>query len=206
VVSQEILKTTDVFVIHHTDCGGQAAVKQHGMLIQAMVDKLPFLFGLVLRLLDTLSMTGLLLKPIRNLERSIYEDVEKLKSNPMVPKSIGIYGFLYSTEDGSLKEITRRLPVRGKKLQWCCPGLPFWSMTTCLEDISHDLRTHWLARSATLLCRSSWSLSLQNISKLGTALKTKFTWHRSLLLTFKLDMAFCSILVVADSGGCLPCN
>jgi len=86
-------------------------------LIQAMVDKLPFLFGLVLRLLDTLSMTGLLLKPIRNLERSIYEDVEKLKSNPMVPKSIGIYGFLYSTEDGSLKEITRRLPVRGKKLQ-----------------------------------------------------------------------------------------
>lgn len=87
------------------------------MLIQAMVDKLPFLFGLVLRLLDALSMTGLLLKPIRNLERSVYEDVEKLKSNPMVPKSIGIYGFLYSTEDGSLKEITRRLPVRGKKLQ-----------------------------------------------------------------------------------------
>ncbi len=117
VVSQEILKTTDIFVIHHTDCGGQAAVKQHGMLIQAMVDKLPFLFGLVLRLLDALSMTGLLLKPIRNLERSVYEDVEKLKSNPMVPKSIGIYGFLYSTEDGSLKEITRRLPVRGKKLQ-----------------------------------------------------------------------------------------
>ncbi|DBA79840.1 TPA: hypothetical protein ACH3X2_007677 [Trebouxia sp. C0005] len=117
VVSQEILKTTDIFVIHHTDCGGQAAVRQHGMLIQAMVDKLPFLFGLVLRLLDALSMTGLLLKPIRNLERSVYEDVEKLKSNPMVPKSIGIYGFLYSTEDGSLKEITRRLPVRGKKLQ-----------------------------------------------------------------------------------------
>ena len=87
------------------------------MLIQAMVDKLPFLFGLLLRVLDALSMTGLLLKPIRNLERSVYEDVEKLKSNPMVPKSIGIYGFLYSTEDGSLKEITRRLPVRGKKLQ-----------------------------------------------------------------------------------------
>lgn len=87
------------------------------MLIQAMVDKLPFLFGLLLRVLDALNMTGLLLKPIRNLERSVYEDVEKLKSNPMVPKSIGIYGFLYSTEDGSLKEITRRLPVRGKKLQ-----------------------------------------------------------------------------------------
>ncbi len=82
-----------------------------------MVDKLPFLFGLVLRLLNMLGMTGLLLKPIRNLERSIYEDVEKLKSNPLIPKSIGIYGFLYSTEDGSLKEITRRLPVRGKKLQ-----------------------------------------------------------------------------------------
>ena len=80
------------------------------MLIQAMVDKLPLLLGLVLRLLDLLQMTGLILKPIRNLERSIFEDVQKLKSNPLVPKSIGIYGFLYSTEDGSLKEVTRRLP------------------------------------------------------------------------------------------------
>ena len=87
------------------------------MLIQSMVDKLPFLFGLVLRVLDLLHMTGLILKPIRDLERSIYEDVDKLKNNPLVPKSIGIYGFLYSTEDGSLKEVTRRLPLRGKKLQ-----------------------------------------------------------------------------------------
>lgn len=118
VVSQEILKTTDIFVIHHTDCGGQAAVRQHGMLIQAMVDKLPFLFAIALRALDALGMTGLLLKPIRNLERSIVEDVSKLKANPMVPKHIGIYGFLYSTEDGSLKEIVSRPPVRsGKKLQ-----------------------------------------------------------------------------------------
>ena len=88
------------------------------MLIQSMVDKLPLLFGLLLRLLDFLQMTGLILKPIRNLERSIIEDVEKLKTNPLVPQSIGIYGFLYSTEDGSLKQITSRLPKRsGKKLQ-----------------------------------------------------------------------------------------
>lgn len=88
------------------------------MLIQSMVDKLPLFFGLLLRLLDLLHMTGLVLKPIRNLERSIIEDVEKLKSNPLVPKSIGIYGFLYSTEDGSLKQVTSRLPDRGgKKLQ-----------------------------------------------------------------------------------------
>ena len=117
VVSQEILKTTDIFVIHHTDCGGQAAVRQHGMLIQAIVDKLPFLFGLVLRLLDFLQLTGIFLKPIRNLERSVLEDVEKLKRNPIVPKHIGIYGFLYSTEDGSLKQITQRLPVRNKKIE-----------------------------------------------------------------------------------------
>ena len=118
MVSQEILKTTDIFVIHHTDCGGQAAVRQHGMLIQSMVDKLPFLFGMILRLLDLLQMTGLILKPIRDLERSVVEDVGKLKSHPLVPKTIGIYGFVYSTEDGSLKEITKRLPDRrGKKLQ-----------------------------------------------------------------------------------------
>lgn len=118
VVSQEILKTTDIFVIHHTDCGGQAAVRQHGMLIQSMIDKLPLVFGLLLRLLDLLHMTGLILKPIRDLDRSIIEDVEKLKANPLVPKSIGIYGFLYSVSDGSLKEVIRRLPDRsGKKLQ-----------------------------------------------------------------------------------------
>lgn len=88
------------------------------MLIQSMVDKLPLPLGLLLRLLDFLQMTGLILKPIRNLERSIIEDVEKLKTNPLVPKSIGIYGFLYSTEDGSLKQVTSRLPDRsGKKSQ-----------------------------------------------------------------------------------------
>ena len=117
MVSQEILKPTDSFVIHHTDCGGQAAVRQHGMLIQAIVDKLPFLFGLVLRLLDFLQLTGIFLKPIRNLERSVLDDVEKLKHNPLVSKHIGIYGFLYSTEDGSLKRITQRLPVRNKKIE-----------------------------------------------------------------------------------------
>ena len=117
MVSQEILKTTDICVIHHTDCGGQAAVRQHGMLIQAIVDKLPLLFGLVLRFLDFLSLTGLFLKPIKNLERSVLEDVAKLERNPLVPKHIGIYGFIYSTDDGSLKQITQRLPVRNKKIE-----------------------------------------------------------------------------------------
>ena len=117
-MSQEILKTTDIFVIHHTDCGGQAAVRQHDMLIQAIAEKLPLLFAMMLRVLDFLGMTGLFLKPIRNLERSIVEDVNKLKRNPMVPEHIGIYGFLYSTEDGSLKEISSRPPKRsGKKIQ-----------------------------------------------------------------------------------------
>ena len=94
-------------------------MRQHDSLIQAMAEKLPFPFSLLLRFTAFLHLDGLLLKPIRDLNTSIIEDVNKLKNNPLVPKSIGIYGFLYSTEDGSLKEVIRRSPVRtGKELQY----------------------------------------------------------------------------------------
>ena len=32
MVADELLHTKTIFVIHHTDCGGQAAVKMHDVL------------------------------------------------------------------------------------------------------------------------------------------------------------------------------
>jgi hypothetical protein len=42
--------------------------------------------------------------------RSVEEDVLKLSKSCLIPDTVGIYGFAYSTEDGSLREITRREP------------------------------------------------------------------------------------------------
>jgi hypothetical protein len=42
--------------------------------------------------------------------RSVEEDVQKLSKSCLIPDTVGIYGFAYSTEDRSLREITRREP------------------------------------------------------------------------------------------------
>jgi carbonic anhydrase len=42
--------------------------------------------------------------------RSVEEDVNKLSKSCLIPDTVGIYGFAFSTDDGSLREITRREP------------------------------------------------------------------------------------------------
>ena len=46
------------------------------------------------------------------LVNSVKKDVAVLKSCPLITSDIGIYGFIYDVQDGSLKEVLRREPVR----------------------------------------------------------------------------------------------
>lgn len=49
------------------------------------------------------------------LVNSVKRDATILKYCPLIPKDIGIYGFIYDVQDGSLREITRREPTRNSK-------------------------------------------------------------------------------------------
>ena len=92
--------------------GGMHAVQRHGALISIMAHHLGPILGLLLRLLAFVGLDKLLLRPIHptseGLVQSVVKDVEVLKRTPLVPKDIGIYGFVYSTEDGSLKLVSQR--------------------------------------------------------------------------------------------------
>ena len=47
-------------------------------------------------------------------EKSVVEDVLKLKSHPLVPNSIPIYGYIYDCKTGNLKEVLEATKVGAK--------------------------------------------------------------------------------------------
>ncbi|KAK9917717.1 hypothetical protein WJX75_007490 [Coccomyxa subellipsoidea] len=99
VVTQEILNCKVILVVHHTDCGAQAAVKHHSWLVKKVKDKLG---------VDLSNYNFLGIGPTAaDLEDSVKEDIQKLRASPLVSKQIPIYGFVYDVKDGSLKEVMR---------------------------------------------------------------------------------------------------
>jgi len=92
VISEQLLGTNTVVVIHHTDCGMltfsnddlRTKVKQE---LQADADHIDFL-------------------PFKDLEQSVRDDVAKLKASPLIPKNVDISGFIYDVKSGHLLPVT----------------------------------------------------------------------------------------------------
>jgi carbonic anhydrase len=91
VVSQRLLGTNEIAVIHHTDCGMltftnpelHARVKQDLGADSSDIDFLPF----------------------SDVEESVREDVAFLLSSPMIPGDVLIRGFVYDVHSGRLDEV-----------------------------------------------------------------------------------------------------
>jgi carbonic anhydrase len=91
VISQRLLGTNEIAVIHHTECGMltftnpdlHAKVKED---LGADASHIDFL-------------------PISDLEESIREDVAFLLSSPLIPGDVVVRGFLYDVRTGRLNEI-----------------------------------------------------------------------------------------------------
>ncbi len=92
VISEQLLGTNTVVVIHHTDCGMltfsnddlRTKVKQE---LKADADHIDFL-------------------PFKDLEQSVRDDVAKLKASPLIPKNVDISGFIYDVKSGRLLPVT----------------------------------------------------------------------------------------------------
>lgn len=92
VISQRLLGTTEIAVIHHTECGMltftnpdlHAKVKKDLGADASHIDFLPF----------------------SDLEESIREDVSFLMSSPLIPGDIVVRGFLYDVRNGRLNEVS----------------------------------------------------------------------------------------------------
>jgi len=92
VISQQLLGTNTVLVIHHTDCGMvtfsnedlRARLKQELHVDAGDIDFLPF----------------------RDLEQSVRDDVAKVKSSPLIPDNVDVSGFVYDVRTGKLRPVT----------------------------------------------------------------------------------------------------
>ena len=100
VISQRFMGTSEVAIIHHTDCGSlrftnqdiHAKIKQDLGADSSHIDFLPFI----------------------DLEESVREDVAFLLSSPLISPSVLVRGFIYDVQTGRLKEVTFEPAVERK--------------------------------------------------------------------------------------------
>jgi carbonic anhydrase len=91
VISQQLLGTREVAVIHHTDCGMLTFRNEE----------------LRARLRETLGAdTGDMdFLPFTDVEESVRDDVHFLRASPLIPDDIPIRGFVYDVRTGRLTEV-----------------------------------------------------------------------------------------------------
>ena len=111
VISYKLLGTKEWFVIHHTNCGMELFTDEvMGGLLES---------SLKTAVLDDTrwkdvgpgpgSVHGKFVKwlTISNLEGSVVEDVQRIRSHPLVPGVIPIYGYIYDVKTGKLLEVKK---------------------------------------------------------------------------------------------------
>lgn len=110
VISYKLLGTREWFVIHHSDCGMQLFTDEiiGGLLEQSLATAH---FTPAEGWKDTGkgpgSVFGRFIKwhTIDQLEHSVVEDVARIRSHPLVPGDIPIYGYVYDVRTGRLIEV-----------------------------------------------------------------------------------------------------
>ena len=91
VISQRLLGTNEVVVIHHTDCG-MLTFKNEDLYAKVRED-----LGADASEIDFL--------PFPDLEQSVRDDVQFLKDSPLVPDDVSIRGFVYDVKSGKVTEV-----------------------------------------------------------------------------------------------------
>jgi carbonic anhydrase len=92
VISQRLLGTNEVMVIHHADCGMlsfsnddlHAKVREDLGADDGGMDYLPF----------------------SEVRQSVLDDVERLRSSPLIGDDVTVRGFVYDEGSGRLEEVT----------------------------------------------------------------------------------------------------
>ncbi|MDQ3565172.1 MAG: carbonic anhydrase [Pseudomonadota bacterium] len=115
VISYKLLGTREWFVIHHTNCG-----------MEFFTDEV--MRGLLKNSLKTAALDAGGFRDvgpgpgasegdyidwltIKNQEQSVTEDVRRIRSHPLVPRDIPIYGCIYDVGTGRLNEVKEAMAV-----------------------------------------------------------------------------------------------
>jgi carbonic anhydrase len=117
VISHKLLGTKEWFVIHHTNCGMELFCDE------VMGDLLEDSLSTAALDMSTLKWSnpqhgggcaaGHFIKwhTIKNQEDSVAQDVARVRSHPLVPKYIPIYGYIYDVKTGKLIDVPKATAV-----------------------------------------------------------------------------------------------
>ena len=91
LISQRLLGTRDIMVIHHTGCG--MATFRDDDLKDAIEE-------------ETGLRPSFALEAFRELEQDVRQSMARIKASPFIPSKDGIRGFIYDVETGRLAEVS----------------------------------------------------------------------------------------------------
>jgi carbonic anhydrase len=109
VISYKLLGTREFFVIHHTDCGMQLFTNEgiRGLLASSLetAELTPQGFRDVGQGPGSNAAEYVEWLTIRVQAQAVIDDVERIRTHPLIPKSIPVYGFVYDVRSGKLIEV-----------------------------------------------------------------------------------------------------
>jgi carbonic anhydrase len=96
-ISQQLLGTNEIYVIHHTDCGMLTFQNEtiQGLLKERLGDKA----GEAANAIDFL--------PFPDLEQSVKDDVEIVKNSPLINPGTPIVGAIYDVKSGKINIVAQ---------------------------------------------------------------------------------------------------
>jgi carbonic anhydrase len=109
VISYKLLGTKEFFVIHHTDCGMEFF--SNGVMRELLASSLESAeltskgFRDIGRGPGSHAGEYIEWLTIKDQAQAVLDDVERIRTHPLVPKSIPVYGFIYDVRSGKLIEV-----------------------------------------------------------------------------------------------------
>ena len=95
-ISQRLLGTEEVILIHHTDCGMLTFTDD---AVKAQIQK------------ETGIRPTFALEAFANLEDDVRQSIARIKASPFIPKKDRVRGFVYDVTTGKLNEVAERVPA-----------------------------------------------------------------------------------------------
>lgn len=95
VISNRLLGTDQWFVIHHSDCGMESFTQEK--MNELLTQSLNAEQAVEGKFIDWLT--------IDNREKSVVDDVLRIKGHPLVPDNVSIFGFIFDVKTGQLIEV-----------------------------------------------------------------------------------------------------
>jgi len=109
VISYKLLGTAELFVIHHTDCGMEFFTNEvmRGLLSNSLETAALGPKGFYDVGKGPGSRAGEFIEflTIADQKQAVIDDVVRIRTHPLVPKSIPIYGYVYDVRSGKLIEV-----------------------------------------------------------------------------------------------------